>query len=85
MLNTRVDMSLEALLPHFPSANRIKLKFSLNMIFSVIWMPGLLAGSPKDYGWVNLGDPAEWGAFLDYAVDLIFRLRDWVTPLRLAF
>jgi AcrR family transcriptional regulator len=76
MLNSWVEMSMNALLPHISPDMKTKLRFTLILLFSMIWMSGLLAASPENHGWVNIEDPAERERFLDYAIDLIYDLQD---------
>jgi TetR/AcrR family transcriptional regulator, regulator of cefoperazone and chloramphenicol sensitivity len=76
MLNSWVDMSLDALTAHFSKNQETELRFTLNMLFSTIWMSGILAGSPEDYGWVNLENPDERNLFIDYAIDILFKIQD---------
>jgi AcrR family transcriptional regulator len=71
LLNSWVDLAVEALKPYTEHKNPTELKFILNMVFSVILISGLLAGPAEDYGWIDLKDTEKRNALIKYAIQQI--------------
>lgn len=71
LLESWINLAADALEPHVSSKDSIQLKLVLNMVFSVILIAGLLLGPPEDYRWINLSDPEEREALVEFAIEQI--------------
>ncbi len=73
LLESWINMTVDAVEPHVSSAHSKQLKLILNMVFSMIMISGLLAVSPEAFGWINLDHPDERNALIDYALNQILK------------